>query len=103
MKEQDIQTKILNKLDKLGHYSIKVIVASKSGVLDIVSCSPTGRFWSIEVKKPGEEPSKLQSWNIKQVLKCNGIAFWCDSYEDFLKKFNNFTIIETNHNKTGID
>ena len=88
MKEQDIQAKIINFLKTQGHYTIKVISASKAGISDIVSCSPTGRFWSVEVKKPGEEPSKLQLWNLEQVKQREGIAFWCDSYEDFLVKYN---------------
>ena len=93
MKEQGIQGKILTELRKKGHYSIKVIVASKGGVSDIISCSPTGQFWSIEVKKPGKKPSKLQYWNLKQVKKRGGIAFWCNSYNIFLVKYNNSTII----------
>ncbi len=93
MKEQDIQTKILDYLKAKGHYAIKIIVASKAGVCDIVSCSSTGRFWSIEVKKPGEKPSRLQLFNIEYVLNRNGIAFWCDSYEDFLVKYKDSAIL----------
>ena len=93
MKEQDIQAKILKKLAAEGHYAVNVVVASRGGVSDIISCGPTGQFWSIEVKKPGEEPRKLQFWNLNQVAKNNGVAFWCDSYEDFLVKYNNSTII----------
>ena len=96
MKEQDIQAKILTKLRDEGHYSINVIVASKGGVSDVISCDPQGRFWSVEVKKPGEKPRKLQLWNLEQVKKRGGIAFWCDSYDDFLVKFNNNTAVKTN-------
>ena len=76
MKEQDIQARILKKLTDEGHYSINVVVASRGGVSDIVSCGPDGRFWSIEVKKPGERPRKLQEWNLEQVRKRKGVAFW---------------------------
>jgi hypothetical protein len=93
MKEQDIQGKIIRKLAELGHYSVNVITASKSGVSDILSCGPTGQFWSIEVKKPGEEPRKLQYWNLDQVTMRGGISFWCDSYESFLVKYNNSTVV----------
>jgi hypothetical protein len=103
MKEQDIQGKILKKLAELGHYSINVIVASKGGVSDIISCSSTGQFWSIEVKKPGEEPRKLQYWNLEQVKKRGGIAFWCDSYDSFLVKYHDCAIIESNGSIASVD
>ena len=93
MKEQGIQAKILDKLRDMGHYSVNVIVASRGGVSDIISCDTKGRFWSIEVKKPGEKPRKLQTWNLDQVTKRGGIAFYCDSYDDFLVKYNNASIV----------
>lgn len=89
MKEQDIQAKILAKLLKEGHWSINVMSASRAGIPDIISCSPAGKFWAIEVKKPGEKPTKLQLYNIKEFAHRGAIAFWCDSYADFLEKFNN--------------
>ncbi len=93
MKEQGIQAKILAKLRKEDHYAINVIVASKGGVSDIISCDSTGRFWSIEVKRPKEKPSKLQLWNLQQVELHGGIAFWCDSYDSFLIKYKDSTIV----------
>jgi len=96
MKEQGIQGKILTTLRANNHYSVNVIVASRGGVSDIISCDPQGRFWSVEVKKPGEKPRKLQSWNLAEVKKRNGIAFWCDSYDDFLVKYNNCAIVQSN-------
>lgn len=93
MKEQGIQGDILAKLRAEDFYAINVIVASKGGVSDIIACDSTGRFWSIEVKRPGEEPRKLQSWNLDQVTKRGGVAFWCDSYDDFLVKYNNAAVV----------
>ena len=96
MKEQGIQAKIIKFLKAQGHYSINVITASRSGVSDIISCSPIGGFWSVEVKKPGEKPSKLQEWNLRQVSERNGTAFWADSYGDFLVKYNKAAILKAN-------
>jgi hypothetical protein len=93
MREQQIQKRILDKLYSEGFYAIKVISANRAGVVDIHACSPTGKYWSIEVKKPGEKPSRLQSWNLDQVTKRGGVAFWCDSYNDFLKQYNDCTIV----------
>lgn len=105
MKEQDLQAKIIKKLEKEGHVAINLITASKSGFSDIISCGPTGRFWSIEVKKPGEneEPTRLQYYRLSQFSKREAIAFWCDSYDSFLIQFNDCTILETNCNKTSIN
>ena len=93
MKEQTIQGKIITYLEKQGFYVINVITASKNGVNDLIACSPTGRFWSIEVKKPGEEPSKLQFYNIDEVEERGGVAFWCDSFQSFLMKYKNSTVV----------
>jgi len=96
MKEQSIQARIIKRLEKAGHVAINLITASKSGFSDIISCGPTGRFWSIEVKKPGEEPSRLQYHRLSQFKKREAVAFWCDSYDDFLIQFDNCTVLETN-------
>ena len=96
MKEQTIQKQILDKLEALGHYNIKIITGNRAGQSDIISCSPTGRFWAIEVKKPGEVPSDLQWDHIRQVQACNGIAFYCDSLDDFLFKYKKCAVFETN-------
>jgi hypothetical protein len=32
----------------------------EKGIADIIACSPEGRFWAIEVKKPGGKPSSDQ-------------------------------------------
>ena len=87
MKEQKIQGKIIKSLETKGHVAINLITASKSGFSDIISCAPNGRFWSIEVKKPGEEPSKLQHYRLNKFRKNNAIAFWCNSVEMFEKHY----------------
>lgn len=98
MKEQSIQAKIIKKLEAEGFIAINLITASKSGFSDIIACSAIGRFWSIEVKKPGEKPSRLQYHRLSQFQKREAVAFWCDSYDNFLEQFNNRTIVETNRN-----
>ncbi len=105
LKEQDLQARIIKRLEKGGHAAINLITASKAGFSDIISCGPTGRFWSIEVKKPGEdeEPTRLQYYRLSQFRKREAVAFWCDSYDSFLVQFNDCTIIETNRNVALID
>lgn len=93
MKEQGIQKKILDFLEAQGFVTCKVIVANKAGVLDIIGCDKIGRYWEIEVKKPDGSTSKLQEVRLKKLLKNQAKSFVAYSYEDFLQKFYNRTVI----------
>ena len=73
MKEQQIQSKIIKYLKSMGAYVVKVSIATKSGVPDIICCYK-GVFIAIEVKAPGGAISTLQQWNIEQIRKAGGIA-----------------------------
>lgn len=46
-----------------------------SGMPDIIACVD-GRFVGIEVKREGNEPSKLQEKRIDQIHQAGGIAVW---------------------------
>jgi len=73
--EAKTQTKILNWLKANGYWVFKTVVCNRNGIMDIVCCSPTGRFIGIEVKSKNGVVSKLQEWNIKEVTRIGGIAF----------------------------
>jgi Holliday junction resolvase len=75
MTEQQIQKKIIDKLQDNGAYVIKIITASKSGVPDIVACYK-GIFLGIEVKrlKTRDNVSKLQQYNLTKIEKCGGFS-----------------------------
>jgi len=75
MTEQKVQTKIIKHLEGMGAYIIKVMVASKAGVPDIICCIQ-GRFVGIEVKKPDKKKntSKLQDIHIRKIAEAGGIA-----------------------------
>lgn len=47
----------------------------KAGVPDIVACI-NGRFVSIEVKREGKEPTKLQDTRMDEIRKAGGYAVW---------------------------
>ena len=74
MSEQKLQSKILAWLQDHGFYCIKVMKASKSGVPDIVGCTPKGRFFAVEVKYGSNTPSALQTYNVKEINNRGGIA-----------------------------
>lgn len=94
MTEQKIQKQILDYLESIGAYTIKVITANKSGVPDIQACHQ-GRWISIEVKQPGNTPDPLQYYHLDQIQKAGGLATWVYSL-DQVKQFiqTNFTYIE---------
>lgn len=83
--EAKTQTKILNWLKSNGYWVFKTIVCNRNGIMDIIACSPRGRFVGIEVKSRTGQPTKLQSYNIKEVLNRGGIAFVARSLEDVIK------------------
>lgn len=73
--EQDLQAKILEWLQEHGFYARKVIKANKAGVPDILGCTPSGRFFAIEVKFGNNTASELQNYNVAEIVKRGGIAF----------------------------
>lgn len=74
MKESKTQKKVLDHLKSKGCYCVKIVVANRSGVPDILACTPTGKFLGIEVKSKIGKASKLQEVNLKKIKESNGIA-----------------------------
>ena len=75
MSESKLQTKTIKLLEIAGWYVVRVIAASKAGVSDLVCCSPEGRFITIEIKFGGNKLTKLQEYNMDEVIKRNGMAY----------------------------
>lgn len=86
MSEQKLQTKILNWLKANGYWVFKTVVCNRKGIMDIVGCTPKGRFLGIEVKFGANKASKLQSWNILEVEKRGGIAFIAYTLDEVKKE-----------------
>jgi Holliday junction resolvase len=86
MTEQQVQRKIIKWLEDNDYYVVKVISASKSGVPDILACSPDGKFVAIEVKTPQKKnnTSKLQDYNLNKIRECGGIAFVAWSVDEVI-------------------
>jgi len=88
MREQDVQKKLVKYLEGLGAYTVNVIIASKSGVPDILCCY-RGTFIGIEVKRPQNKNnvSKVQRVNLDWIIDAGGLAgvAWdIDSLEEIL-------------------
>jgi hypothetical protein len=56
----------------------------EKGIADIIACSPTGRFWTIEVKKPGGKLSNDQIVFLNRVRGNGGIAIVAHSIDDVI-------------------
>ena len=61
--------------------------------LDIGGILPDdGRYFEIEAKKTGEEPTKRQYKTIHYINDINGIALWADSLDMFVEKWKNICL-----------
>ena len=75
MSEQAIQRAIIKYLKTIS-YVVKIISATKAGVLDVIVCYK-GRFIAFEVKTPDKKNnvSDLQQHNINEIVKNGGLAY----------------------------
>lgn len=78
MTEQAIQKKRIKQLESEGYYVIKLIATNKNGIPDIIAIPPKCGVIFSEVKRPGQKPSKLQEFRIKE-LTAHGLK--CDVYD----------------------
>jgi Holliday junction resolvase len=83
--EKTLQPKIIKYLENNGYYVVKTIKLNKSGLPDIFAFKD-GNTVMIEVKSEGKKPSKIQDFRIREVQGYGVKAFYCDTYESFIKK-----------------
>lgn len=72
--EKDDIKKFLDGLDGCWYFCPYMAGYGKSGVSDIVGCYKH-RFFSIEVKREGKEPTPIQDRRMKEVTAAGGLAF----------------------------
>lgn len=86
MREAQIQSIILQNLRNRGAYVVKVIVATKTGIPDIVCCYK-GKFIGIEVKRPEaiKTVTELQKYNLEEIKKAGGISIVATSALDVIR------------------
>lgn len=87
MGEQQVQTKIMKWLQDNDYYSVKTIVSNRKGVPDIIGCTPGGTFYGIEVKFGTNKASKLQEYNLAEIVKRGGIGILAYSLDDVKQGF----------------
>lgn len=68
MLESQIQSRIKTQLEKNGWLVIKLIQTTLNGIPDLMALK-NGRTVFIEVKRPNNKPTPLQSYRHQQLLK----------------------------------
>lgn len=90
MLESKIQSQIIRKLHADGWMVIKLIKTNTNGIPDLI-CHRQGRTIYIEVKRPGQKPTALQSFRMNQ-LQDHGIqSITANSLEDCYTKLLSIT------------
>lgn len=80
--QQDIQ-KALGKLPGIWYFKTHGSMYQMFGIPDIIGCYQ-GRFFAIEVKKPGKQPTKLQERVLNQIRDAGGLVGRADSVAEAL-------------------
>lgn len=100
MTENEIQAQILTYLkyrnilatrNQSGHVRVgrNWINLGAPGWPDIIGCLPGGRFFGIEVKRPGEKPSPIQQQRANQITAAGGLMILAMSVEDVAEGIKN--------------
>jgi len=73
--EGKVKANVKRQLDKLGayHFSPQSGIYGRSGIPDIIGCYK-GKFFAIECKAGGNEPTELQLKELQKIHDAGGIA-----------------------------
>lgn len=86
MTEQQIQTKIKNKLQERGWFVTKLIKTSTNGIPDLLAIK-YGKAMFIEVKKENGKLAPLQQMRLEELIQAGAIVkVWSDYEVDFKYK-----------------
>jgi len=78
MTEQQIQSKIIKKLEQDGYYVLKLIKTNKNGITDLLAVKENECMF-IEVKRPEGKLSELQKVRIEELKSRNiNVKIWQD-------------------------
>lgn len=91
MTETDLQRKIKEDLrqrfpgSKVTKFHGNQYV--EPGIPDIHgSLAPSGKYIVIETKIKNNKPEPIQQYRLEEYAKSGAIAFWCNSFQDYLQK-----------------
>ncbi|WP_042435918.1 VRR-NUC domain-containing protein [Faecalispora jeddahensis] len=83
MRESAIEAYLRDRVKELGGKAYKFVSPGNTGVPDRMVCLPGGRVVFVELKAPGEKPTKLQRNRHRELRGFGQIVFGCvDSKAD---------------------
>jgi Holliday junction resolvase len=82
--ESQIQNRIIKFLKGIGAYPVKVVLANRTGIPDILCCYQ-GQFYGFEVKTESGKVTELQKYNIDLIHKAGGKAYVVRSLDEVKK------------------
>jgi Holliday junction resolvase len=77
MREQQIQKKRIDQLEKEGYYVIKLIKTNKNGIPDVLAIPPDSPVIFSEIKTEKGKVSKIQEYRLKEL---DGYGFKTEIY-----------------------
>lgn len=86
-RENRIQHRIIKTLEAVPGVWLFNVHGSgwqKSGIPDIVGCY-NGKFFGVEVKRPGEQPTAKQSLTMKKIAAAGGVTGVAETPEEALE------------------
>ena len=85
--ERSIVNAISRRLKDRGvwHFKVHGSAYQRAGIPDIVGCC-RGRFFAFEVKRPGEDPTKIQRYEMMRLAESGAIVGVARSVEDAEEK-----------------
>lgn len=93
IKESRIVSQIVNWLEQQPHiwcFKVHGGAYQTKGIPDIVGCC-RGQFFALEVKRPGGKTSKLQDYQMEQIVKAYGKTEVVISLVEVKKFVSSFT------------
>lgn len=90
--ENSVETRLVNKIKKMGGWCIKLPAIHMTGIPDRLCLVPMGRVIFVELKATGKEPSPIQRVVHKQLLKIGFKVRVIDSklgVDEFIESLNN--------------
>jgi hypothetical protein len=81
MLERDVERYLVSRVKALGGLCLKWVSPGTAGVPDRIVFMPGGRISFVEVKRPGEAPTRLQRHVLAQLEQLGCQTAWVDSKE----------------------
>lgn len=82
MLEKEIEKKICDYAKSKGCLVYKFTSPNQRAVPDRLIVAPNGHVGFLELKRPGNTPTKLQSIELAKLKQQGAMSGWCDNVED---------------------